>query len=153
MTKDVVKNENMVVSDLPTAHASGADHILEWVKPKSRYSAGYIAWLLHRITALILVGYLFAHLFDVTLSWLNPKLYEYVVKNVFDSDIAKIGLIIPILWPALVFHGLNGIRILLFDLGIGVRHQKQLFYLTLIITLILWIAGAYWLLFLAPSLI
>jgi succinate dehydrogenase / fumarate reductase cytochrome b subunit len=53
----------------------------------------------------------------------------------FESPLVKaleLGLVMLV-----VFHGLNGVRILLFDAGVGVRQQKQLFWIVLATTLFL----------------
>ena len=46
-----------------------------------------------------------------------------------------------LLLGAVLYHSLNGIRILLFDLGvgIGVKSQKVLFWIFMIIAAILWV--------------
>lgn len=81
--------------------------------------SGMWAWLLLRASAVILVLLAAAHL-----------VYPYAVAIQF------------LLLLSLVFHGVLGIRVILIDLGVGVRFQKPLFagllFLGLIIFLLAW---------------
>ncbi len=100
---------------------------------------GMWAFVLHRITGLGLVFYILLHTilmggsllsgkedFDATLSVLmgNP-VFEVL-------DIMLLG--------AVLYHGFNGIRILLFDLGIGisVNSQRNIFRIFMGAAAILW---------------
>jgi len=102
-------------------------------------TTGMWAWLLHRVTGLGLVFYILLHTilmgisllsgkesFDATLSVLmNHPFFEFL-------DIILLGTVI--------YHGFNGIRILLFDFGIGVsvKSQKRIFWIFMAAGAILW---------------
>jgi succinate dehydrogenase / fumarate reductase cytochrome b subunit len=92
----------------------------------ANYRTGMWAYALHRITGLVLVLYLLMHIgvissgmmagkgaFDALLGLLQTPLFV----------VLDLGLVAVVL-----FHGLNGIRLMLFDLGYGVRSQKPLFW-------------------------
>ncbi|MFW5965638.1 MAG: succinate dehydrogenase, cytochrome b556 subunit [Halodesulfurarchaeum sp.] len=107
-----------------------------------RFSAGMWAWVLHKATGWVLVGYLFAHVavlgtaidaggdpaavaagsdqFTRTLSTL---------EGLFVVRVLEIGLI-----AAATFHLANGIRLLFVDLGIGLDRQAETFYVSLLVT-------------------
>ena len=102
-------------------------------------ATGMWAFVLHRITGLGLVFYILLHTilmggsllsgkedFDATLSVLmgNP-VFEVL-------DIMLLG--------AVLYHGFNGIRILLFDMGIGIsiNSQKNIFRIFMGAAAILW---------------
>jgi succinate dehydrogenase / fumarate reductase, cytochrome b subunit len=102
-------------------------------------ATGMWAFVLHRITGLGLVFYILLHTilmggsllsgkedFDATLSVLmgNP-VFEVL-------DIMLLG--------AVLYHGFNGIRILLFDMGIGISisSQKNIFRIFMGAAAILW---------------
>lgn len=98
------------------------------------------AWLLQRITGLALVFYLFLHIWVIS--------FSAVGKDGLSFDLVLTALQTPFfivldlaLLAAVLFHALNGIRILLFDLGIGVRSQKVLFGLFMAIGLLAFGAG------------
>ncbi len=101
----------------------------------ANYRAGTWAWLLHRITGLALVVYLFIHILAISFAALSWGGFS------FDQAMALLHtrpfLVLDLgLLAILLFHTLNGIRILLFDLGIGIRSQQQLFWLALSVSLL-----------------
>jgi len=92
-------------------------------------ATGMWAWILHRITGLGLVFYILLHTVLMGSSLLSGKegfdatLSVLMSHPVFEIlDILLVG--------AVLYHGLNGIRILLFDLGVGVSisAQKNIFW-------------------------
>lgn len=101
---------------------------------------GMWAWILHRLTGLGLVLYIFIHIVLMSSSLLRGQqafdamltlLMRHPVFEVFDT----------LLLGAVLYHSSNGIRILLFDLGVGngVRSQKVLFWVFVAIAAILWV--------------
>jgi succinate dehydrogenase / fumarate reductase cytochrome b subunit len=84
--------------------------------PKVRYRlhAGYIAWILHRVTGLGLALYLFMHIwvihnisrgresFDQVMSVVQSPLFHFL----------EVGLL-----ACVVFHAINGVRVILIDYG------------------------------------
>lgn len=89
------------------------------------YKIGNWAWLAHRISGAGIAAYLVAHILVISSALAGGANFNQTLASVqtplfLALDIILIGVII--------FHMLNGFRILLFDLGIGVRHSKQLFW-------------------------
>jgi succinate dehydrogenase / fumarate reductase cytochrome b subunit len=82
------------------------------------------AFWLHRLTGLAIIFYLLMHIlvigsvvggkenFDAAMKFLKAPIFILL----------EMGLLATI-----IIHGLNGIRIVLFDVGIGVKHQKEIF--------------------------
>jgi succinate dehydrogenase / fumarate reductase, cytochrome b subunit len=107
----------------------------------SNYRAGAWAFVLHRATGLALAGYLFAHIWVISfaaVSWGGLSFDR--LMELLESPLIKtleLGLILLVL-----VHGLNGVRILLFDIGVGVRRQRQLFLGALGISIILCLLAA-----------
>ena len=101
---------------------------------------GMWAWVLHRLTGLGLVLYLLIHIVLMGLSLLRGE-------EAFDAALSVLmgnrffGLLEILLLAAVLYHGFNGIRILLFDmgLGIGVRAQKIIFWVFMGMAAILWL--------------
>lgn len=91
---------------------------------------GMWAFWLHRLTGLAMVGYLLMHIlvistvvggagsFNAAMKFLKAPLFILL----------EMGLLAIIL-----IHGLNGLRIVLFDLGYGVKKQKQIFIALMIV--------------------
>ena len=85
-----------------------------------------LAWLLHRLSGLALSGYLLLHLYDLRAAQHGARAFDEVMAT-FQSPFWKVLDLLLLL--AVLFHGLNGIRLLLFDVGMGIRYQRQLFWL------------------------
>lgn len=82
-------------------------------------------WVLHRITGLALAFYLFLHIAVVSSArWAGDGGgFDRVLKTFHTPWGIALDLL---LIAAVIFHAVNGLRLLLFDLGIGVRRQKEL---------------------------
>ncbi len=94
---------------------------------------GMWAFWLHRLTGLAIALYLLMHIvvissvvggaknFDAAMTFLKAPLFILL----------EMGLI-----AAILIHGLNGLRIVLFDLGYGVKKQKEIFIGAMIIAVV-----------------
>lgn len=96
---------------------------------------GTFAHILHRITGLLLVVYLVMHIYVVTQASLNGENYEAILDT-FRSPLFALAEMIVVL--GVLIHGLNGIRLTLFDLGIGLKRQKEMFWAFLIAAIVTW---------------
>jgi len=102
-------------------------------------ATGMWAWILHRITGLGLVFYILLHTILMGVSLLSGK-------QGFDATLAVLmghpvfELLDIFLVGAVLYHGLNGIRILLFDIGIGIsiKSQKNVFWIFMGAGAVLW---------------
>jgi|Deesub1362A_J573_1020465.scaffolds.fasta_scaffold00005_158 succinate dehydrogenase cytochrome b556 subunit len=84
-------------------------------------NSGMIAWLLQRITGLLLVAYLATHL------WVNH--FSHITTPLDDFFLFLLGdKFLPVLLALLTYHALNGFRVFAIDFGIGARGQKLLFW-------------------------
>lgn len=100
---------------------------------------GALAWLLNRITGLGLVFYFFLHLF-ITRNFSSSKEQFDQTIQILSSPLFKfleIGLLFIIL-----FHGLNGLRIITMDFIKHSKYQKLIFLLIVILTMILLFFGS-----------
>jgi succinate dehydrogenase hydrophobic anchor subunit len=77
------------------------------------------AWLLQRLSAVLLIVVLFIHI------WITR--FNLVV----DLTILALGL----------FHGLNGVRVILLDFGLGARWQKGFFWALLAVGIVAFLIG------------
>lgn len=105
---------------------------------------GMWSWVAHRITGVLVFFFLFAHVLDTALVRVSPNSYDKVIgtyKNPF-VNLLEVGLV-----AAVVYHALNGIRILLIDFWEkGPRYQKQMLYIELALFVILVVPGAFFML-------
>lgn len=86
---------------------------------------GTLAYVLHRITGLLLTVYLFLHIGAMSLARLQGQGFEELMATFRQPAFLIVDWFIVL---GVLIHGLNGIRLVLFDLGIGLRHQSALFW-------------------------
>jgi succinate dehydrogenase / fumarate reductase cytochrome b subunit len=98
-------------------------------------ATGMWAWVLFRISGLVLVLYLFVHIgvistgrFGEDGSTLNS------IMKMFESPLA-ILLDLLLVW-AVLYHALNGVRIVLMDFGLGIKQHKVVFWVVMVIAVI-----------------
>ncbi|HWT48674.1 MAG TPA: succinate dehydrogenase, cytochrome b556 subunit [Mycobacterium sp.] len=96
------------------------------------------SWVLHRISGATIFFFLFVHVLDAMMLRVSPQAYNAVVG---DYKTPIVGLMEYGLVAALLFHALNGIRVILIDFwSQGPRYQR----------LMLWIVGVVYLLLMVP---
>ncbi|MDY6776059.1 MAG: succinate dehydrogenase, cytochrome b556 subunit [Halobacteria archaeon] len=97
------------------------------------FEPGTWAFYLHRITGLVLTLYLVMHLIVLgTAYWMGPEAFNSIIHGFESLTIVKVlelGL-----FAAFVFHALNGTRVVLFDMTVGLDIQEQLFYLSVAVS-------------------
>ncbi|MGH8262140.1 MAG: succinate dehydrogenase, cytochrome b556 subunit [Steroidobacteraceae bacterium] len=73
---------------------------------------GQYSWLMHRITGVAIILFLFAHVVDTAVVGWGPNAYNRVV-SVYENPLVRVlelGLV-----AAVLYHSFNGIKILLID--------------------------------------
>jgi len=106
-----------------------------------RGDPGMWSWVLHRITGATIFFFLFVHVLDTALVRVSPQAYNEVVETYKTPIIGlmEIGLVASVL-----YHALNGVRVILVDFwGQGPRYQRQM----------LWGVAAVWLIVMVPALV
>jgi succinate dehydrogenase / fumarate reductase cytochrome b subunit len=96
------------------------------------FSAGMWAWLLHKFTGWVLVGYLFTHIAVLSTAIRGGEVYTDTIvglESLLVVRFMEVGLL-----AVAVFHILNGVRLLFVDLGLGLEQQDKSFYASLIVT-------------------
>ena len=86
-------------------------------------ATGMWAWLLFRISGLILVFYLGAHIIVISTGHFDQL--DRLMKA-FDNPVAVLADLALVV--AVLYHALNGVRIILMDLGIGIQRHKVMFW-------------------------
>jgi succinate dehydrogenase / fumarate reductase cytochrome b subunit len=90
----------------------------------ARYAVGAWAFTLHRIAGVAIAVYGLAHLIVISLANWGGS-FEALMR-LFESPPFLLAELLLV--AAILFHALNGFRIILFDLGIGIERQKGLFW-------------------------
>ncbi|AUV82216.1 succinate dehydrogenase, cytochrome b556 subunit [Salinigranum rubrum] len=96
------------------------------------FSAGMWAWVFHKFTGWVLVGYLFTHIAVLSTALSGDAAYTNTIQaleSLLVVRILEVGLL-----AVAVFHILNGLRLLLVDLGVGLEAQDKSFYASLVLT-------------------
>jgi succinate dehydrogenase / fumarate reductase cytochrome b subunit len=92
------------------------------------------SWVLHRITGVAIFFFLLIHVLDTALVRLSPEAYNAVIA-VYKTPligIAELGLV-----AAVLYHSLNGVRIVLIDFWRkGVKYQNIMFWIVVSIAFI-----------------
>jgi succinate dehydrogenase / fumarate reductase, cytochrome b subunit len=90
-----------------------------------RNREGQWAWALHRLTGLGVLAFLCLHIVDTALLLRGEEAYNHLIRTVYQQwwfQPAEVAL-----GGALVFHTLNGLRVIALDLWEGgVRHDRAL---------------------------
>jgi len=97
------------------------------------FEPGMWAWVFHKFTGWVLVGYLFTHIAVLsTATASDPAVYTdtlHGLENLLVVRVLEVGLL-----AVAVFHILNGLRLLMVDLGLGLDSQDKSFYASLVVT-------------------
>ncbi len=105
-----------------------------------RGDPGMWSWVLHRITGATIFFFLFVHVLDTALVRVSPEAYNEVIDT-YKTPI--VGLMEIGLVAAVLYHALNGVRVILVDFWHqGPKYQK----------LMLWIVAGVWLAVMIPAL-
>jgi succinate dehydrogenase / fumarate reductase, cytochrome b subunit len=107
--------------------------IAYWIEPRWR-DPGWLAFALNRLTGHVLVLYLVLHLIVLS-QLLDGSAGWDRLLGLFGSRPFLIGD--TLLIAAVVFHGLNGLRVAALTFGLGTRHTTALIVLVLAVTTIL----------------
>ena len=96
--------------------------VTEVVRYKKR--VGMVAWMLHRLTGLGLVLYLMLHVWGLR-AITDPAAYNALIASYHGPlfKVAEFGLLI-----AVIYHALNGVRIVLIDFMGWSPNQRKLFW-------------------------
>ena len=96
---------------------------------------GQYAWVLHRATGIGVLFFLLVHIIDIMLIGFGRDVYDESVEfygrlEIIPMEVALVG--------AVVYHTLNGVRIMLIDFtGIGYRRERLMFWIVLVLTVLL----------------
>ncbi len=135
----------MTTSPLPsepsqsqTYQPSPARGVIAWFDMR-RGGLGLAAFVLNRVTGLGLVVYLFVHLIVLSLLARGPSAWDDFVRLARSPLFLLLDIV---LLAGVLIHGLNGIRVTLVGLGIGISRQKVTFVGLMAAAVVLLVAAA-----------
>lgn len=105
------------------------------------FRTGMWSFVLHRISGIAISVFLLLHIWEIT----------SVVRGGAEGFTSQMASMAAKLWVvgewllflALTFHGINGIRLILLDLGWGVHEHKRGFWTVFVISAIIIAVGSY----------
>lgn len=105
---------------------------------------GHLSFLLHRLTGLGTLLFLAIHILDTATVFFFPSLYNHAI-GLYRTTPLMLGEIVLVF--AVIYHGVNGSRIALFDLFFPGRWNKETERKTALwvlgIAILLWLPAAF----------
>ena len=108
----------------PVRHKGPGPSESGWLDPRGRGHGGR-AMALHRLTGLVIVVYLYLHLGVVSMLLIGRSAWSGFLSLVTAKSFLALEVV---LIAAVLFHGLNGIRVALVGSGIAVPRERALFW-------------------------
>lgn len=105
-----------------------------------RGKVGMWSWVLHRITGVAIFFFLLVHVLDTALVRVSPEAYNAVIETYKTPliGIGELGLV-----AAILYHALNGIRVILIDFWRkGAKYQNKMWWIVLLIAITLFVPFA-----------
>ena len=93
---------------------------------------GMWAWVLFRISGLVLLAYLFVHVWVISQGRVDDG--GETLDKLFETfDTPFLVFLDFMLVSAVLYHALNGVRIVLMDFGVGIRRHKAVFWVCMVV--------------------
>ncbi|TQS44952.1 succinate dehydrogenase, cytochrome b556 subunit [Cryptosporangium phraense] len=105
---------------------------------------GMWSWVAHRVTGVLIFFFLFVHVLDTALIRVSPDAYNDVIASYKHPimSVMELGLT-----AAILFHALNGIRIVLVDFwSKGTKYQAVMLRVIVVLWVALMVPSTYYLL-------
>jgi succinate dehydrogenase / fumarate reductase cytochrome b subunit len=133
----------MSTTATPTATAAQASDRAGASRRKGTFyrgDPGMWSWVLHRITGVLTFFFLFVHVLDTALVRVSPDTYDTVIETYKTPlvNLMEVGLV-----GAVLYHALNGIRVMLVDFwSKGTKYQKPMLWTIVAIWVVVMVPGA-----------
>ena len=101
--------------------------IMGWFKVRHK-AVGQFAYVFQRLSGLVIVFYLYLHLFVLSNLLKGQVTYNQIVSSItYGPD--DLFVVFDVLLALVIFyHGANGLRLALNEMGIGLKHNKLFFF-------------------------
>ncbi|TWP48238.1 succinate dehydrogenase, cytochrome b556 subunit [Lentzea tibetensis] len=106
-----------------------------------RGDLGMWSWVAHRITGVLTFFFLFTHVLDTALVRVSPNAYDSVIETYKNPvvNLFEVGLV-----GAVLYHALNGIRVMLVDFWEkGAKYQRLMLWIVVAVWVVVMIPGFY----------
>ena len=103
-----------------------------------RWGEGLWAHFFHRVSGIALVAYLSMHIWVIHHLQKGPAAYDRLMETL-SGPLFRVGE--AFLLAAVLYHGLNGLRIAAMDAGIGMRAHRATYRVVFAVCAVVGIAG------------
>lgn len=103
---------------------------------------GMWSWVAQRITGVAVFFFLYVHVLDTALVRVSPEAYDLVIATYKTPivNLMEVGLV-----GAVLYHALNGLRVILVDFwSKGPRLQRQMLWGIIVVWVVVMIPGTYY---------
>ena len=119
------------------AGVSGSGSLGKRRVPRTLYRGdpGMWSWVLHRISGATIFFFLFVHVLDAAMLRVSPQTYNAVLATYKTPvvGVMEFGLV-----AAVLFHALNGVRVILIDFwSQGPRYQRLMLWIVCVVFVLL----------------
>lgn len=105
---------------------------------------GYFAYSMHRFSGVVIVAYLYLH-YAVLSNLLRGKAtFDSVIKAAAYGPYGIFVVMDVLLSVVIFYHGANGVRLMLNEMGLGLSHNKALFFILEVGAMILMLLFLYY---------
>ncbi|HEX7392684.1 MAG TPA: succinate dehydrogenase, cytochrome b556 subunit [Thermoplasmata archaeon] len=101
---------------------------------------GMWAWVGHRLTGLGLVAYVFLHLSFLSTASFGDDGASFNDLMATTSQPLFVAMDFMLV-VVVIYHAMNGLRVVLFDLGMGIRRQKLVFWICMAVAAVMVVGG------------
>ena len=110
----------------------------EWIKENISYykDSGSWAYIFHRVSGIALIGYIFLHIYSLSTLTQGKEAFEQKMQSFTSPPLLALEWILFII---VLFHSLNGIRIVLVDWADGAKYHKSLYTFSWIVGILLFL--------------
>jgi succinate dehydrogenase / fumarate reductase cytochrome b subunit len=99
-----------------------------------RKEAGMVAWVINIISGFAIGSYCIINALVIFELTRGEHHFDAIMKMMFSPFVLVIEML---LFIAVLYHIFNGIRVLLFDFGLWIEDQKDIFYVVVIAIMII----------------
>mgnify|MGYP002331993844 CR=1 FL=1 len=110
-----------------------------WFTLKGK-SINSIAYSFHRLTGMVLLLYLIAHLSFLTSLRIGEETYTAFISTTVRPETLPLD---SLLFLATFYHAFNGLRVVLNEFGLLYEVRKALIYVMTLLALIFWLYSTY----------
>ncbi len=96
--------------------------------PGLRKGMGYFAYSMHRLSGIVMVAYLYLHLAVLSNLLRGPVTFDQLIRSMAYGPFGIFVVLDVLLSLVIFYHGANGVRLMLNEMGFGLRRHKMMFY-------------------------